>query len=92
MAAHLPRKGMALVVLGAAEDLGPYLPRGTAYIRVTTRSWSCGSAPSPSTAASWRRGPRDVWSLAEEDPDCHPLDGSFLSAPAVGRRGKGREN
>jgi hypothetical protein len=39
MVAHLPAEGMALIVLGGSHDLGPHLPVGTLYVKVTARSY-----------------------------------------------------
>jgi hypothetical protein len=39
MVAHLPEKGLALVVLGGSHDLGPHLNPQTLYVRVTPRSY-----------------------------------------------------
>ena len=39
MVRNLPTSGLAVVILGS-HDLGPYLPAGTLYVRVTPRSYS----------------------------------------------------
>jgi hypothetical protein len=39
MVRNLPTSGLAVVILGP-HDLGPYLPAGTLYVRVTPRSYS----------------------------------------------------
>ena len=39
MVAHLPAEGQAVIVLGGSHDLTPMLPTGTAYVRVTVRSY-----------------------------------------------------
>jgi hypothetical protein len=39
MVACLPAEGMAFIVLGGSHDLGPHLPSGTLYVRVTPRSY-----------------------------------------------------
>jgi hypothetical protein len=39
MVRHLPREGVALVVLGAAHDLASVLPRGAGYVRVKVKGF-----------------------------------------------------
>jgi len=36
---NLPGEGVALVVLGAAHDLGDLLPRGAGYVRVKVKGF-----------------------------------------------------
>jgi hypothetical protein len=40
MMAQLPKKGIAVVILGGSHDLAPHLPPGTLYLRVTPKSYA----------------------------------------------------
>ena len=39
MVKNLPTSGLAVIVLGGSHDLGPHLPAGTLYVRVTPKSY-----------------------------------------------------